>query len=217
MGYDVGDTLTIDGGTTLTQLTIAGVNEANDLGWYSFKIVVKQQQQQYYNIYMPTTINGEPLLPNEGQATTNLDGIAPNSTNLASFSLIGDNINKIPVTVTESNSEIAYSSSDVKLYPRIAMFGDLWFKIGIGALDGWKPSGQGIGTGVVDLGNNYDSVVYVGNAKELYSEAGRAEANASYQSTIVDTVYTTALYKQPDNPYSVVSENASGRSPFTYF
>jgi len=216
MGYELGDTLTIDGGTTLTQLTIAGVNEANDLGWYSFKVVVKQQQQQYYNIYMPTTINGEPLLVNEGAATASLEGIAPSTNTLASFSLIGDNINKIPVSVTESNSEIAYSSSGVKLYPRISMFGDLWFD---STATGWKYSGLGVNTGVVDLGNNYDSVVYVGNAQEIYSGKGREAANTAFVGTgsIVDTVYETALYKQPDNPYSVVSENATGRSPFSYF
>ena len=218
MGYELGDTLTIDGGTTLTQLTIAGVNEANDLGWYSFKIVVKQQQQQYYNIYMPTIINGEPLLPNQGAATTELSGIAPSTNNLASFSLIGDNINKIPTVVTESNSQIAYSSSEIKLYPRVSQFGSLYYDSDQSA-GGWKPSDTGIGTGVVDLGNNYDSVVYVGNIQDLYNEKGRQDINTSVggATAIINTVYTTALFKQPDNPYSVVSENATARSPFTYF
>ena len=218
MGYELGDTLTIDGGTILTQLTIAGVNEANDLGWYSFKIVVKQQQQQYYNIYMPTIINGEPLLPNQGAATTTISGIAPSTNNLASFSLIGDNINKIPTVVTESNSQIAYSSSEIKLYPRVSQFGSLYYDSGQ-TDPGWKQSDTGIGTGVVDLGNNYDSVVYVGNIQDLYNEKGRQDINTSVggSTALINTVYTTALFKQPDNPYSVVSENATARSPFTYF
>jgi hypothetical protein len=218
MGYELGDTLTIDGGTTLTQLTIAGVNEANDLGWYSFKIVVKQQQQQYYNIYMPTIINGEPLLPNEGATTEQISGIAPSTNNLASFSLIGDNINKIPTVVTESNSQIAYSSSEIKLYPRVSQFGSLYYDSNQSSL-GWKSSATGVGTGVVDLGNNYDSVVYVGNINDLYNEKGRQDINTSVGGTtaLINTVYTTALFKQPDNPYSVVSENATSRSPFTYF
>jgi hypothetical protein len=218
MGYELGDILTIDGGTTLTQLTIAGVNEANDLGWYSFKIVVKQQQQQYYNIYMPTIINGEPLLPNQGAVTDQISGIAPSTNNLASFSLIGDNINKIPTVVTESNSQIAYSSSEIKLYPRVSQFGKLYYDSDQND-PGWKNSDTGIGTGVVDLGNNYDSVVYVGNIQDLYNEKGRQDINTSVggSTAIINTVYTTALFKQPDNPYSVVSENATSRSPFTYF
>ena len=34
---------------------------ANPLGWYSYKIVVKQQEQEYYNVYLPGFINGLPI------------------------------------------------------------------------------------------------------------------------------------------------------------
>ena len=32
----------------------------NPLGWYSYKMVVKQQEQSYYNVYLPTILNGYP-------------------------------------------------------------------------------------------------------------------------------------------------------------
>ena len=32
----------------------------NDLGWYSYKIVVKQTEQEYYNVYLPGILNGYP-------------------------------------------------------------------------------------------------------------------------------------------------------------
>jgi hypothetical protein len=32
----------------------------NDLGWYSYKIVVKQTEQDYYNVYLPGILNGYP-------------------------------------------------------------------------------------------------------------------------------------------------------------
>ena len=32
----------------------------NPLGWYSYKFVVKQQEQSYYNVYLPTILNGYP-------------------------------------------------------------------------------------------------------------------------------------------------------------
>ena len=35
----------------------------NPLGWYSYKIVVKQQQQEYYNVYLPGVLAGYPDLP----------------------------------------------------------------------------------------------------------------------------------------------------------
>ncbi len=34
---------------------------SNPLGWYSYKIVVKQQEQEYYNVYLPGFINGYPV------------------------------------------------------------------------------------------------------------------------------------------------------------
>ncbi len=33
----------------------------NPLGWFSYKIVVKQQEQDYYNVYLPGFINGYPV------------------------------------------------------------------------------------------------------------------------------------------------------------
>ena len=32
----------------------------NPTGWYSYKIVVRQQEQEYYNVYLPGIINGYP-------------------------------------------------------------------------------------------------------------------------------------------------------------
>ena len=32
----------------------------NPVGWYSYKVVVKQQEQDYYNVYLPGIINGYP-------------------------------------------------------------------------------------------------------------------------------------------------------------
>ena len=33
----------------------------NPLGWYSYKVVVRQQEQDYYNVYLPGILNGYPL------------------------------------------------------------------------------------------------------------------------------------------------------------
>ena len=33
----------------------------NPLGWYSYKIVVKQKQQEYYNVYLPSLLYGTPI------------------------------------------------------------------------------------------------------------------------------------------------------------
>ena len=36
--------------------------EQTTLGWYSYKIVVKQQEQEYYNVYLPSLLNGNPVV-----------------------------------------------------------------------------------------------------------------------------------------------------------
>jgi hypothetical protein len=34
----------------------------NPLGWYSYKVVVKQQEQDYYNVYLPSLLSGTPVI-----------------------------------------------------------------------------------------------------------------------------------------------------------
>ena len=79
----------------------------NPLGWYSYKVVVKQQQQEYYNVYLPGFVNGLPVTSNEDE-------------NKASFSvLLSDNINKVPRNLQEVGpTDREYSSSEL-LYIRV--------------------------------------------------------------------------------------------------
>ena len=61
----------------------------NPLGWYSYRIVVKQMQQEYYNVYLPGFINGYPVV-------TSLEK------NISFFSTLqGDNVNKVPRDLNE--------------------------------------------------------------------------------------------------------------------
>ena len=89
----------------------------NDLGWYSYKIVVKQTEQEYYNVYLPGILNGYP-----GQSADGLlKGAFPtNETNLTAFtSLYNDNINKIPRDLQEIGPDQKQYSSSVTLYGRV--------------------------------------------------------------------------------------------------
>jgi len=58
-GYTDGQLLRVDGGgaDAIIQVT---VNPPNVLGWYSYKFVVKQQEQDYYNVYFPGFTRGWP-------------------------------------------------------------------------------------------------------------------------------------------------------------
>jgi len=79
----------------------------NPLGWYSYKVVVKQQQQEYYNVYLPGFVNGLPITGTDEE-------------NKASFSvLLSDNINKVPRNLNEVGpTDTEYSSSEL-LYIRV--------------------------------------------------------------------------------------------------
>jgi len=79
----------------------------NPLGWYSYKVVVKQQQQEYYNVYLPGFVNGLPIIGSDEE-------------NKASFSvLLSDNINKVPRNLKEVGpTDTEYSSSEL-LYLRV--------------------------------------------------------------------------------------------------
>ena len=72
----------------------------NPYGWYSYRIVVKQQQQEYYNVYG--------------------DGIARNNDSpTALINLAGDNVNKVPRDVTDTDRETGLAGSKIRLYPKV--------------------------------------------------------------------------------------------------
>jgi hypothetical protein len=70
-----------------------GQDKYNPLGWYSYKIVVKQVEQDYYNVYFPGILNGYIDGDAEGTPATSDDPTCH-------FVLHADNINKIPRDLT---------------------------------------------------------------------------------------------------------------------
>ena len=62
----------------------------NPTGWYSYKIVVKQSQQEYYNIFFPGLLNGYI----DGESAYPL--AASDSEPIGHIAISSDNINKIP-------------------------------------------------------------------------------------------------------------------------
>ena len=79
----------------------------NPLGWYSYKIVVKQTEQDYYNVYLPGTMAAYPM-----DQTLELG-------KTSHFVLINDNINKVPRDLTEVGPDQKQYRSSVVLYARV--------------------------------------------------------------------------------------------------
>ena len=79
----------------------------NPLGWYSYKIVVKQTEQEYYNVYLPGVLASYP----------NDDTLELGKTSFAS--LLGDNINKVPRALSEVGPQQKQFRSSVELFGRV--------------------------------------------------------------------------------------------------
>ena len=85
----------------------------NQIGWYSYKVVVKQTEQEYYNVYSSGAMKGSPynydtnnLLPIENQDTSYI-------------TLLNDNINKVPRDLKEVGPQDKTFRSSVELYGRV--------------------------------------------------------------------------------------------------
>ncbi|MAO24354.1 MAG: hypothetical protein CMJ25_26690 [Phycisphaerae bacterium] len=93
----------------------------NDLGWYSYKIVVKQTEQEYYNVYLPGIVNGYPGQENHTSGTGTENGVFPaNEVNKTAHTvLFNDNINKVPRDLAEVGPEQKQFRSSVTLYGRV--------------------------------------------------------------------------------------------------
>jgi len=101
-------------------------------GWYSYKVVVRQQEQEYYNVYLPGMLNGYPKGQTYGSQTT-YNGTLPtlvnginttvfptNETNkVAHTVLINDNINKVPRDLVEVGPDQKLYRSSVQLFGRV--------------------------------------------------------------------------------------------------
>ena len=71
----------------------------NPFGWYSYRVVVKQQEQEYYNVY-----------------TTGMHRAA---TNIGFINLNGDNVNKIPRDVTDVSRDTGIAGSEARIFPKV--------------------------------------------------------------------------------------------------
>ena len=99
----------------------------NETGWYSYKVVVKQTEQDYYNVYLPGILNGYPdreLTPPTAPAPNPFNIPSPafptNELNkTANIVLFNDNINKVPRDLSEVGPQQKQFRSSVQLFGRV--------------------------------------------------------------------------------------------------
>ncbi len=88
----------------------------NPLGWYSYKIVVKQVEQDYYNVYCPGAMKDVPFDYTQDAPPDATNTKEPDT---SFISLINDNINKVPRDLTQVGPQDKTFRSSVKLFGRV--------------------------------------------------------------------------------------------------
>jgi hypothetical protein len=133
----------------------------NPLGWYSYKIVVKQREQDYYNAYLPGFLDGYPEQMTQGSEIQYVVDTSANSSyaqnangineilfpggeldDTAHAVLINDNINKIPRDLSEVGPDQKQYRSSVELFGRVNNY-EGKFNITNWSHSGGQPGGVG--------------------------------------------------------------------------
>lgn len=93
----------------------------NPLGWYSYKMVVKQQQQEYYNVYLPGSLAGYPC-----NQTSGVEGIDNNAPLIVSQTTEDTGPNDSTTTQQEYGNikNTNYPVGEYKKTAHIVLFGD---------------------------------------------------------------------------------------------
>ena len=123
----------------------------NPLGWYSYKIVVKQTEQEYYNVYAPGVMAAYPAR----------QGLELSKT--SHMVLIGDNINKVPRDLNSVGPDQKQFRSSVQLYGRVENndLGSTWQNVSY-------PTNLGDTNGQYYTGRNSNTVSTVSTLNDLF-------------------------------------------------
>jgi len=90
-------------------------SESNPMGWYSYKVVVKQQEQDYYNVYTPGAVSGNITF------TGWKDDLAyQKEKSVSNIAVFNNNINKIPRDLANVGPTDNVYSSSTELINRVS-------------------------------------------------------------------------------------------------
>ncbi len=195
----------------------------NPLGLYSWKIVVKQQEQEYYTVYLPSAMKGNPYFTGTPSTTE------PPEQNASFVTIINDNINKIPRDLTEVGPQDKSFRSSVILYGRVENTESTFSNIGN---EQYYPERRSFTTNVIeDLFDIFDVADFdatgqappITDANNPYYSFFRSESNpfigefitsqtANDQFGITNITYTnSAVYNKFENLTIVETDPVESR------
>jgi len=183
-------------------------SDYNPLGLYSWKVVVKQQEQEYYTVYLPSAMKGEPFFTGTPTATE------PPEQNASFVTLINDNINKIPRDLKEVGPQDKSFRSSVILYGRVENTESAFSNIGNAQ---YYPERRSFTTNVIeDLFDIFDVADYSGTSGTIpvtsdenpYYSFFRSESNPFIAEFITSQTAT--------DQFGIINIQGSSSSPPNY-
>ncbi len=197
-GYVNGEEVTVTGGNANCTLTIS-VADPNPMGWYTYKIVVRQTEQDYYNVYLPGILNGYPrtYVNSEGiDGTTDPTVYTFEQGKTANIVLFNDNINKVPRDLNETGPDQKQYRSAVRLFGRVAPV-NYSNSAGVNYNQQYYPSV--IGDSVISISTlaatNYNGTT-LGNITELDTSGG----TGNYQALSAYSLEYPEFYQSNTDP-----------------
>ena len=168
----------------------------NALGWYSYKIVIRQQQQEYYNVYLPGFLNGypkyqlqPPSITSQTPSTTNFTKFPENEIDKSAHTvLFNDNINKIPRDLVEVGPDQKQYRSSVELFGRVENTLSLTFTTSNAQ---YYPSKKADLASTIATSNDLNFLQY----DETYNKFSTASVNF-YQLTTAPTIARISTVKR---------------------
>jgi len=145
----------------------------NPHGWYSWRLVVKQTQQEYYNVYTSHPFQNWDNIENEAVPDAN------DFKGKSWLSLVGDNINKVPRNINDQDiNRDGISGSDVDLYPKVLYKTD-------GTIDGSVMQSEQLDqfhelVDVISLGNAFEQSLFVSSDDNTSGTGGFSVYNFVY-------------------------------------
>ena len=147
-------------------------------GFYSYRIGIKQQQQDYYNVYLPGIVNGYPIV-----------GSTKERGETAFTTLTSDNINKVPRNLQEVGPLQNQFTSDITLFGRVT--NTLSISTGTPAVT--------YRTTQFDPLSSADSVDLVGTVKDAFPDS--IAAVATPPAYVTGQVNGNTVYDYNTQPY----------------
>ena len=188
----------------------------NPHGWHSYRIVVKQQEQEYYNVYAPHTFDGWDNV--EEQPNNSLTG------GRSWLFLHGDNVNKVPRSLNDTDlNRDGTMGSNVRLYPKVIFdtrdglkLGDITSNITI------FPNTSGVAegdytvnitdTGVITSGNGDDAqITLTVDSSGVVSAVSVVDSGSGFKEG--DTITITSSPFNTNNVVITLGSNSVYNSP----